>query len=119
MLEMLSSWHLHGKFYPHTFKLLLEQNDLETLMRTLLKPSTEVIQFTFSEPPVFQFSSSPLVVTLKSVDSKAGLSNAEPAGAMASVIYFPGAPIYPADFNVNQNFKKKLFLNNSMFQFFS
>jgi hypothetical protein len=32
---------------------------------------------------------------------KPGLSNAAP------VIYFPGALIYSAGFNVNQNFKKK------------
>jgi hypothetical protein len=37
----------------------------------------------------------------------AGLSNAVPAGAMAPVIYFPGARFYPAGFNVNQNFKEK------------
>jgi hypothetical protein len=42
-----------------------------------------------------------------------GLSNAAP------VIYFPGALFYSAGFNVNQNFKEKIFLNNSMFQFFS
>jgi hypothetical protein len=42
-----------------------------------------------------------------------GLSNAAP------VIYFPGALSYSAGFNVNQNFKKKIFLNNSMFQVFS
>jgi hypothetical protein len=30
-----------------------------------------------------------------------------------------GALIYSAGFNVNQNFKKNIFLNNSMFQFFS
>jgi hypothetical protein len=47
-----------------------------------------------------------------------GLSNAAPAGAIAPLIYFPGALIYSAGFNVNQNFKKKIFLNNSMFQFF-
>jgi hypothetical protein len=41
----------------------------------------------------------------------AGLSNAAP------VIYFPGALIYSAGFNVNQNFKKNIFLNNSMFQY--
>jgi hypothetical protein len=46
-------------------------------------------------------------------DSIAGLSNAAP------VLYFPGALFYSAGFNVNQNFKEKLFLNNSMFQFFS
>jgi hypothetical protein len=40
----------------------------------------------------------------------AGLANAAP------VLYFPGALIYS---DVNQNFKKKLFLNNNMFQFFS
>jgi hypothetical protein len=34
--------------------------------------------------------------------SQAGLSNAAPA------IYYPGALIYPAGFNVNQNFKKKI-----------
>jgi hypothetical protein len=44
---------------------------------------------------------------------EAGLSNAAP------VIYFPGALIYSVGFNVNQNVKKKIFLNNSMFQFFS
>jgi hypothetical protein len=48
-----------------------------------------------------------------------GLSNAAPAGAMEPVIYFPGALIYSAGFNVNQNSRKKIFLNNSMFQFFS
>jgi hypothetical protein len=42
----------------------------------------------------------------------AGLSNAAPA------IYFPGALFYSAGFNVNRNFKEKIFLNNSMFQFF-
>jgi hypothetical protein len=41
-----------------------------------------------------------------------GLSNAAP------VIFFPGALIYSAGFNVNQNFTKKIFMNNSMFQFF-
>jgi hypothetical protein len=41
------------------------------------------------------------------------LSNAAP------VIYFPGALIYSAGFNVNQNFKEQIFLNNSMFKFFS
>jgi hypothetical protein len=30
-----------------------------------------------------------------------------------------GALFYSAGFNVNQNFKEKIFLNNSMFQFFS
>jgi hypothetical protein len=44
--------------------------------------------------------------------SRAGLSNSAP------VAYFPGALIYSAGFNVNQNFKKKIFLNNSMFQFY-
>jgi hypothetical protein len=44
---------------------------------------------------------------------RTGLSNAAP------VIYFPDALIYSAGFNVNQNFKKKIFLNNNMFQFFS
>jgi hypothetical protein len=34
------------------------------------------------------------------------------------MIYFPGALFYSAGFNVNQNFKKKIFLNNSIFQFF-
>jgi hypothetical protein len=38
---------------------------------------------------------------------------------MAPVIYFPGALIYSAGFNVNQNVKKKIFLNKNMFQFFS
>jgi hypothetical protein len=42
-----------------------------------------------------------------------GLSNAAP------VIYFSGALIYSAGFNVIQNFKEKIFLNNSMFQVFS
>jgi hypothetical protein len=37
-----------------------------------------------------------------------GLSNAAP------VIYFPGALIYSAGFKVNQNLKKKIFLNNSV-----
>jgi hypothetical protein len=46
---------------------------------------------------------------------KAGLSNAAPV----IYTYFPGALIYSAGFNINQNFKKKIFLNNSMFQFFS
>jgi hypothetical protein len=45
--------------------------------------------------------------------SSAGLSNVVPA------IYFPGALFYSAGFNVSQNFKKKIFLNNSMFKFFS
>jgi hypothetical protein len=45
-------------------------------------------------------------------DLRAGLSNAAP------VLYFPGALIYSAGFNVDQNFKKKMFLSNSMFQFF-
>jgi hypothetical protein len=44
--------------------------------------------------------------------STSGLPNAAP------VIYFPGALIYSAGFNINQNLKKKIFLNNSMFQFF-
>jgi hypothetical protein len=39
-----------------------------------------------------------------------GLSNAAP------VICFPGALIYS---DVNLNFKKQIFLNNRMFQFFS
>jgi hypothetical protein len=43
----------------------------------------------------------------------AGLSNAAP------VIYFLGALFYSAGFNVNQNLKEKIFLNNSMFTFFS
>jgi hypothetical protein len=42
--------------------------------------------------------------------STPGLSNAVP------VIYFPGALHYFAGFNVNQNFKKKIYLNNSMFR---
>jgi hypothetical protein len=41
------------------------------------------------------------------LQSKAGLSNAAPAGVMAPEIYFPGALIYSAGFNVNQNLKKK------------
>jgi hypothetical protein len=45
--------------------------------------------------------------------SEPGLSNAVP------VIYFPGALIYSAGFNINQNLKKKIFLNNGMFEFFS
>jgi hypothetical protein len=45
--------------------------------------------------------------------SRAGLSKAAP------VIYFLGALIYSAGFNVNKSFNKKLFLNNGMFQFFS
>jgi hypothetical protein len=35
--------------------------------------------------------------------TRAGLSNAAP------VIYFPGAPLYSAGFNINQNFRKKYF----------
>jgi hypothetical protein len=54
-----------------------------------------------------------LLCAIQCVDSRTGLSNAAP------VIYFPGALFYSARFNVNQNFKKKIFLNNSMFQFFS
>jgi hypothetical protein len=49
--------------------------------------------------------------------SRPGLSNAAPAGAMAPAIYFPGAPRYSAGFNINQNLKKKIFLNKSMFKF--
>jgi hypothetical protein len=49
----------------------------------------------------------------------AGLSNESPEGAMAPVIYFPGALIYSAGFNVNRNLKEKIFVNNSTFQFFS
>jgi hypothetical protein len=45
----------------------------------------------------------------------AGLSNAAPV----IYTYFPGVLFYSAGFNVNQNFKKKIFLNNSMSQFFS
>jgi hypothetical protein len=56
---------------------------------------------------------------IKATVLKAGLSNAAPAGPMAPVIYFPGTLIYSAGFNVNQNVKKKIFLNNTMFQFFS
>jgi hypothetical protein len=48
-----------------------------------------------------------------------GLFNAVPAGAMAPVIYFPGALFYSASFNVNQNFKEKIFPNSSLFQLFS
>jgi hypothetical protein len=44
---------------------------------------------------------------------RAGLSNAAP------VIHFPGALIYSPGFNVNQKFKKEIFLNNNMFPFFS
>jgi hypothetical protein len=44
-----------------------------------------------------------------------GLSNA----ALVIRVYFPGALIYSAGFNVNQNFKTFFFLKNSMFQFFS
>jgi hypothetical protein len=54
----------------------------------------------------------------REITPKAGLSNAAPAGAMAPVIYFPGALIYSAGFNVNQNFKKKIFVNNICFNFF-
>jgi hypothetical protein len=53
------------------------------------------------------------------IKSTPGLSNAVPAGAMAPVTDFPGALLYSAGFNVNQNFKEKIFLTNSMFQFFS
>jgi hypothetical protein len=49
---------------------------------------------------------------------RSGLSNAAPAGAMAPVIYFPGALIYSAGFNVNQNFKKKYFWITVCFNFF-
>jgi hypothetical protein len=42
----------------------------------------------------------------------AGLSNA------VSVIYLPGPLLYSAGFNVNQDLKKKIFLNKSMFKFF-
>jgi hypothetical protein len=45
-------------------------------------------------------------------NSMAGLFNAAP------VIYFPGALFYSAGFNVNQDLKKKIFLNKSMFNFF-
>jgi hypothetical protein len=48
----------------------------------------------------------------QAIPSRAGLPNAAP------VIYFPGALFYSVGFNVNQNFKKKVFLNNSMFQLF-
>jgi hypothetical protein len=44
--------------------------------------------------------------------SRPSLSNAAP------VIDLPGPRIYSAGFNVNQKFKKKIFLNNSMFQLF-
>jgi hypothetical protein len=54
-----------------------------------------------------------LLMTLLVPHSTPGLSNAAP------VINFPGALFYPAGFNVNQNFKEKIFLNNRMFQFFS
>jgi hypothetical protein len=57
------------------------------------------------------------ILTIREM-SNAGLSNAVPAGAMAPVIYFPGALFYSAGFNVNQNFEEKIFLNNSMFQYF-
>jgi hypothetical protein len=70
-----------------------------------------------------QEASEPLVTTYQTtrchnledhnLRSKAGLFNAAP------VIYFSGALFYSAGFNVNQNFKEKIFLNNSMFQFFS
>jgi hypothetical protein len=43
----------------------------------------------------------------KELAFSAGLSHAASAGAMAPVIYFAGALIYSAGFNVNQNFKKK------------
>jgi hypothetical protein len=46
-------------------------------------------------------------------ESRPGLSNA------GLVIYFPGTLFYPVGFNVNRNFKKNIFLNNGMFQFFS
>jgi hypothetical protein len=46
------------------------------------------------------------------LESRPGLSNAAP------LIYFLGALFYSVGFNVNQNFKDKIFLNNSMFQFF-
>jgi hypothetical protein len=49
---------------------------------------------------------------MKAEGSTPGLSNAAP------VISFPGALFYSAGFNVYQNFKKKIFLNNSMFPFF-
>jgi hypothetical protein len=45
--------------------------------------------------------------------STPGLTNAAP------VIYFPAALFYSGGFNVNQNIRGKIFLNNSMFQFFS
>jgi hypothetical protein len=54
----------------------------------------------------------PVWVLASSIGSGPGLSNAAPA------TYFPGALIYSAGFNVNQNFKKKIFLKNSMFHFF-
>jgi hypothetical protein len=47
------------------------------------------------------------------------MSNAVTADAMAPVMCFSGALFYSAGFNVNQNFKEKIFLKNSMFQFFS
>jgi hypothetical protein len=54
-----------------------------------------------------------------SLQDPSGLSNTVPAGAIAPVIYFPGALLYSASFSVNQNLKKKIFLNKSMFKFFS
>jgi hypothetical protein len=61
----------------------------------------------------------PTIPDYTALHPRTGLSKAEPAGAMAPVMYFPGALIYSADFNVNQNFKEKIFLNNSMSAFFS
>jgi hypothetical protein len=67
----------------------------------------------------------PRLATNASADSRLrlqlcrpGLSNAAPAGAMAPVIYFPGALLYSAGLNVNQNFKEKYFLITVCFSFF-
>jgi hypothetical protein len=59
-----------------------------------------------------RFSTFPDSRGSKTAERRAGLSNAAP------VICFPGALFYSAGFNVNQNFKEKIFLNNSMFRFF-
>jgi hypothetical protein len=73
--------------------------------------ATESLRGKETFPPLPE-PGSPVSISQQPGRSTPGLSNAAP------VIYFPGALFYSAGFNVNQNFKEKIFLNNSMFQYF-
>jgi hypothetical protein len=100
--------------FSNTYMSKREKN-LGRKSRPGLKPRMTVLaraSSNLTDLPI-QSESEPISAMKAPRASRAGLSNAAP------VIYFPGALIYFTGFNLNQNFKKTIFLNNNIFQFFS